>query len=161
MLDRLDGLLDDAQSLSERQGRVGAPGVLAELKGMDSGMSLESGLPSWRRKDEQIQGIDANELKDLLRQVGATPVQGSKAAIDRQLVNPYVGQPGADGADPLFSGGAAAAEAKPSNQVQDQEAAFSAADVGVPPYEELMFIAEEAYRVIVNKLHEELKKRSE
>ncbi|MDX9721317.1 MAG: hypothetical protein RBU37_11275 [Myxococcota bacterium] len=159
---RIEGLLDRVEGLSERASRVlgeQSSSAMARV-GIDLGAG-QDGLPPWRRKGTQFQGVDVSELREMLRQVGAMRVQGDTVNGERSLVNPFAGLPtdvGA-GAQPLMKGGGSGAETKPASEVQSQEQAFAATDAGVPPYEELMLIAEEVYRRIMEKLREELQRR--
>jgi len=161
MLTRVERLLDRAEQISDHGMDVVMPNELRALARVlgDRSSADEQGLPMWRRKGEQFQGVDLVELREMLRQVGAVPVQGSPIELDRHLVSPFVGgSPAVEhGGEPLF--GVAGSETKATNEVQSQEQGFAAADAGVPPYEELMLIAEEVYRRIMEKLREELQRR--
>jgi len=162
MLSRIEHLLDKAQKISGRTGTIGVSAELAALArlGETVGVLGDEGLPAWRKTKEHVAGVELGELRDMLRQVGAMPIQGDRTAADREYVNPFIGRSSAqDGAEPLFKGDVAAQEAKPSSEVQNQQQAFAATDAGVPPWEELALIADEVYRRIIMKLRDELNRR--
>ena len=159
-LDKVESMLDRAQALSEKRMSFALPSELAAL--VRAGVKTEAedqGLPAWKRRKEHFQGVELTELKDLLRQAGATPTQGAQRVVTPSLVNPYPSFEDSAGADPLFRGEVSGSETKPSNEVQSREQSFAASDSGVPPYEELMMIAEEVYRRIMEKLRDELHRR--
>ncbi len=160
LLHRVESVLDRAQALSRRgRMRAASPTLAALLRaGVEPPSNMESGLPSWRLSGEQVGGVHLGELREMLRQVGAVPFQGTKIETSKELVNPYVAPPSPQ-ADPLFKGAPAGGETKPVSEVQNQEQAFAATDAGMPPWEELSLMADEVYKIIMMKLRDEVNRR--
>ena len=160
LVQRVEHILDRAQALSRRGSLKAASPMLAALlrAGVQPPSDLDSGLPAWRRSGESTAGVHLGELREMLRQVGAVPFQGTKIETSKELVNPYVGAPSPQ-ADPLFKGAPAGGETKPVSEVQNQEQAFAATDAGMPPWEELSLMADEVYKIIMMKLRDEVNRR--
>lgn len=153
VLDRIERLLDRAESMSERPRNVSsARSDMAVVKHTPQVREDPyQGLPSWRRKDDHVQGVQVDELRDMLRKVGAMPIQGSEIAAMRDFVNPYVGQSQKESEhapDPLFSGGGVDGGAGASS------GGTTSQNSGLPSTEDLDVLVNELYQEVLKLLAE-------
>lgn len=161
VLDRIDHLLDYVEDVSSRNVGVfstnEAVRVLVEALPADSYLG-ERGLPKWRQKNaREQQAVEARALREALRKIGASPVQGTQRFADKRFVSPNLMPQSGTGAAPLFSGGSETGST-PSSSSATGRKAQPLDNTGIPD-NDLMFIAEEVYQKIIDSLNEEIQRR--
>ncbi|MGI5830466.1 MAG: hypothetical protein ACOX8U_09900 [Bradymonadia bacterium] len=165
ILSRIDSLLDYAVGKSSSQVGVFSSNetVRVLLDALPESAYLgEKGLPSWRVKNhEAIERANQRELREALRKIGATPIQGVQAHHDKSFVNPFATKE-ADSAqqmaDPLFSGGDIGGSS-PSSLLTSAMGDLKNITDALPSPHFLRMLAEEVYKRILENLSEELQRR--
>lgn len=161
LLGHIDSLLDYVEDISNRNVGVFSTNemvrVLVEQLPRESYLG-EKGLPKWRQKDVRSRQVEeARELREALKKIGASPVQGMQRIHDKNFVSPNL-IPQTTSAAPLFSGGSdggstttAASSLRGANS--------NSLDQSNIPTGDLEIIAEEVYEMILESLNEELQRR--
>ncbi len=159
-LSTIDSLLDYVEDVSNRNVGVFSTNevvrVLVEQLPSDSYLG-ERGLPKWRQRDARArQVMEARELREALKKIGATPIQGMQRVNDKNYVSPNL-IPQQSQAAPLFSGGSDGGSGALANSAG--AAGGNDLDSSSLPVDDLRIIAEEIYEMILDSLNEELQRR--
>ena len=161
LLGHIDSLLDYVEDISNRNVGVFSTNemvrVLVEQLPRESYLG-EKGLPKWRQKDVRSRQVEeARELREALKKIGASPVQGMQRIHDKNFVSPNL-IPQTTSAAPLFSGGSDGGST-PTASSSLRGANSHSLDQSNIPTGDLEIIAEEVYEMILESLNEELQRR--
>ncbi len=161
LLGHIDSLLDYVEDVSNRNVGVFSTNevvrVLVEQLPRESYLG-EKGLPKWRQKDIRARQVEeARELREALKKIGASPIQGMQRINDKNFVSPNL-IPQTTAAAPLFSGGSDGGST-PTTASSLSGANSNSLDQGNIPEGDLEIIAEEVYEMILESLNEELQRR--
>jgi hypothetical protein len=161
LLGHIDSLLDYVEDVSNRNVGVFSTNevvrVLVEQLPRESYLG-EKGLPQWRQKDIRARQVEeARELREALKKIGATPVQGMQRIHDKNFVSPNL-IPQTTASAPLFSGGSDGGST-PTTSSSLSGANSNSLDQGNIPAGDLEIIAGEVYDMILESLNEELQRR--
>ena len=161
LLGHIDSLLDYVEDISNRNVGVFSTNemvrVLVEQLPRESYLG-EKGLPKWRQKDVRSRQVEeARELREALKKIGASPVQGMQRIHDKNFVSPNL-IPQTTSAAPLFSGGSDGGST-PTASSSLKGANSNSLDQSNIPTGDLEIIAEEVYEMILESLNEELQRR--
>lgn len=161
LLGHIDSLLDYVEDISNRNVGVFSTNemvrVLVEQLPRESYLG-EKGLPKWRQKDVRSRQVEeARELREALKKIGASPVQGMQRIHDKNFVSPNL-IPQTTSAAPLFSGGSDGGST-PTASSSLRGANSNSLDQSNIPTGDLEIIAEEVYEMILESLNEELQRR--
>lgn len=160
-LESIDSLLDHVERVYDRSSEVlSSASVQMVHYSTTPSASLrpDEGLPSWRRKKSEntFDGIDVNELHDILRKVGAMPIQGITPANERKFINPFISIPETKNAEAQSSSTTSNSQVTSSASTPSTTTKYVQAQ---PTHEDIANIAEEVYFKILDSLSEELQRR--
>jgi len=160
MLHRIDGLLNKAQQIGDRNSKVLASQTSSmSVVGTEQVSSTSSADGALSTGGQFVQGVSVEKLRDMLKQVGAKPVQGMKsdAAPSRQLVNPFQmaamqQAPSVQAEAPLFAGSRGSSSGGSSSSSGSDADKGSEQDFEMPSYEQLVILSEQVYELILEQL---------
>ena len=162
IMQKFDSLLDRVQVMSERNQKfnqlemVGLKSDLRHLKNYNKGGENYS-----PKTNKPVSKMETNDLRNILQKIESLPLQGSKTAGERQLVNPFIAQQtkgnSLESNNPLFSAGdnAGTSGGGSGGESASSNSGSPLAPV-MPSYDQLTKLADKVYKFIMKKLRKDL-----
>jgi hypothetical protein len=161
IVQKFDSLLDRVQVMSERNqkfNQLEMLGLKSDLRHLKNHNKSSENYSS--KASRSANKTETNDLRNILQKIESLPLQGSKTATERQLVNPFIAQQAKshslESNNPLFSAGDAASTSGGASGESASSSSGSPLAPVMPSYDQLTKLADKVYKFIMKKLRRDL-----